>query len=88
MSADTRPARVRPISAKVLFGFGGFVTFLTILVVVTGLGRGTANATIAFSNETGFRCAFCHASPGTNMQRLTRFGNCFRNHNYNARRCR
>jgi hypothetical protein len=89
MSVKTSSGHISQIPARQLvYGIGGLVTFCATAVVAVTLWGGTAKATIAFSNETGYRCAFCHATPGTNMQALTRFGQCFRNSGYNVGRCR
>lgn len=43
---------------------------------------GSANATIAFKESTGLDCSSCHASPGTDMKPLTKFGTDFKANKY------
>jgi hypothetical protein len=59
----------------------GIVTALVAGVLAIAMG-GPAGATIAFKNDTGQACSFCHATAGTDMRILTIEGQRYRNNGY------
>ncbi len=64
-----------------MLGIGAMVSALVAGVLAIAMG-GPANATIAFRNDTGQPCSFCHATAGTDMKILTIEGQRFRNNGY------
>ena len=81
MRPDPLPSKLPPVSAKLIVGIGGVVAALAVVVMAVA-GGGTASATIAFRNDTGQPCSFCHATPGTDMKILTIEGQRFQNNGY------
>src|SRR5262245_115333 len=81
------PTHIPPISGRLLLGVGGLATSFSILVLVTTLGAGKAEGTVAFQKDTGRACSDCHATPGTNMRAFTALGSCFKSNGYDITAC-
>jgi hypothetical protein len=75
------PHHLPPARAKLIIGIGASALVLAAVVVTVGTGN-IAEATIAFRNDTGKACSFCHATPGTDMKNLSRAGERFRDNGY------
>jgi hypothetical protein len=72
---------VRRAGGRLYLSLGALVVASVVAVIAVATG-GTASATIAFRNDTGQACSFCHATPGTDMRLLTIEGQRFRNNGY------
>ena len=76
-----RALGIPAVSVRLMLGIGAMVSALVAGVLAIAMG-GPASATIAFRNNTGQPCSFCHATAGTDMKILTIEGQRFRNNGY------
>lgn len=81
MPQHLSPRDLPPVGTRAILGIGAAAAVLAAIVIVAGAGS-TAKATIAFRNDTGKACSYCHATPGTDMKILSVEGQRFRNNGY------
>jgi hypothetical protein len=81
MQSEQPSPHLPPVGGRLMLGIGAIVALLVAGVIAIVMGA-PASATIAFKNDTGQACSFCHATPGTDMRILTIEGQRYRNNGY------